>query len=196
MAWRQLISILGCPNWPQQAVCGSLMDEHAARDWDSTWEMMRQGSPQLDVACLKVRQAQANLTRQKAERTPNITGAFSLAQDMTADNTVPFVSISVPLKVFDRNQGNIRKAQAELAAAHREVERVLLSLYADLAEVFRTYQNAADTVMTYETSILPDTFEALQQLNELYHAGSINYLELYTQRHAVLAKLCYGITMP
>ena len=188
-AWRELITVIGCTDWPQQAVRGSLTENRQPRNWDATWAALRADSPQLDVACLRARQAQANLARQTVERVPNVTAGFSVAQDVTAKNTVPFVSVSVPLKVFDRNQGNIRKARAELASANREVERVLLSLHAELAEVFCTFQSAQESVLTYETEILPDTFKALHELNDLYHQGTIDYLELYTQRHDVLSTL-------
>ena len=188
-AWRDLITVIGCIDWPQQTVRGSLAEKHQPRNWDATWAALRADSPQLDVAYLKARQAQANLARQMAERVPNVTAGFSVAQDITAKNTVPFVSVTVPLKIFDRNQGNIRQARAELIASHREVERIMLALHSELAEVFCIYQSAQESVLTYETEILPDTFKALHELSDLYHHGTIDYLELYTQRHDVLATL-------
>lgn len=188
-AWRQLVSLVGCTNWPQQQVRGFLTEQHHPKDWDSTWAQLRAESLQLRLAHVKVQQAHANVARQKAERIPNIMSSFSVAQDVGPQNTVPYVSISVPLRIFDKNQGNIQKAMFELAAANREVERISFSLYQELASVFRDYQNADEMVNTYEKEILPDTFKALHQLNDLYHKGEIDYIELYTQRQDVLETL-------
>ena len=44
--------------------------------------------------------------------------------------------IGVPLMIHNRNQGNIMKAQAELAAAQHEVKRVELLLQEQLASSF------------------------------------------------------------
>lgn len=187
--WHQLIALVGRTDWPQQAVRGVLHQGDIQRDWDVTWAMLRAESPELEIACLKVRQAQANLARQRAYRVPNVSANISVAQDIAAERTVPFVGISVPIKVYDKNQGNVCKAKAELAAANREVERIVLSLHSDFAEIFQNYSNARELVETYQQTILPDTFEALRQLNDLYHQGDIDYLELYTQRHAVMETL-------
>ena len=46
------------------------------------------------------------------------------------------MGVAIPLRVYDRNQGNIVSAQAELIAATREVERLELELFNRFAEAF------------------------------------------------------------
>lgn len=189
MVWQQLVSMVGVPDMPLQAVSGSLMHESTRRDWDTTWNQFQAQSPQLELACLRVRQARMNLEKEKAERVPNVFANVMVSRDIPGDANVPLVGISVPLKIYDRNQGNICKAQAEIAVAQREVDRIALGLHARLAIVFRDYINSQELVETYERNILPDTFEALSQMDELYQKGDVNYLELYTQRHAIMETL-------
>ncbi|GHT28406.1 divalent cation transporter [Planctomycetales bacterium] len=188
-AWQRLVSVLGTPELPYQPVRGTVVDRTPPRDWQGTWLQFQQASPQLALSRLKVEQARVYLARQEAERISNVSATFALSQDIPADNTVPFVGISVPLKIYDKNQGNIAKAKAEVAVAAREAERVTLSLHKRLADVFRDYENAKELIEVYETSIIPDSFEALRQIGEIYRAGSVTYLELYHQRQAVVTAL-------
>ncbi|MDR1964515.1 MAG: TolC family protein [Planctomycetaceae bacterium] len=191
--WQRLVSIMGLPDLPYQPVRGSLITHSPPRNWQTTWTQFQQTSPQLALAQLKVVQAKTYLARQEAEQTSNVFATFSLARDIPAKTTVPFVGVSVPLKIYNKNQGNIIKARAEVAAARREVERVTLSLHQQLAKVFCDYDNAREQIRVYETSVIPDSFEALRQIAEFYCNGKITCLELYTQRQVVVTALLHYI---
>jgi cobalt-zinc-cadmium efflux system outer membrane protein len=191
--WQRVVSLMGTPALPYQLVRGSLIDHSPPRDWQTTWAQFQQASPQLALAQLKTAQARIYLSRQEAEQTSNVFAVFSLARDIPTETTVPLVGISVPLKIYDKNQGNILKARAEIAVAQREVERVTLSLHKKLATVFYNYDSACELVQAYETSIIPDSFEALRQIGENYCNGEMTYLELYVQRQAVVDALRHYI---
>ncbi|MDR1270799.1 MAG: TolC family protein [Planctomycetaceae bacterium] len=189
--WQNLISIVGVPDLPYQPVRGSLVNHSPLRDWQTTWIQFQQASPQLSLARLRVAQTKTYLARQEAERISDISATFSLARDVPAESTVPFVGISIPLKIYDKNQGNILMARAEIAAAQREIERITLSLHRRLSAVFYDYTNACELIQVYETSIIPDSFDALRQIGENYwkEEDEMAYLELYTQRQAVVNAL-------
>jgi cobalt-zinc-cadmium efflux system outer membrane protein len=187
--WQHVVAIMGTPDLPYQPVRGSLIDHSPPRDWQTTWTQFQQASPQLALAQLKTAQARIYLSRQEAEQTANVFATFSLSRDIPAKLTVPFVGISVPLNIYDRNQGNILKARAEVAAAQREVERVTLSLHKKMAAAFYSYDNACKLVQAYETSIIPDSFEVLRQIGENYYNGEMTYLDLYAQRQAAVGTL-------
>ncbi|MDR2117084.1 MAG: TolC family protein [Planctomycetaceae bacterium] len=184
--WQRLVSIMGTPDLPYQPVRGSLIDHSLPRDWQSTWAQFQQTSPQLVLARLKTAQARMYLAREEAEQTSNVFATFSLARDIPAETTVPFVGISVPLKIYDKNQGNILKARSEVAATQREVERITLALHKHLSTIFYDHNNACELIRVYETNIIPDSFEALRQIGESYYKNEMTYLELYAQRQAVV----------
>ncbi|MDR2756256.1 MAG: TolC family protein [Planctomycetaceae bacterium] len=192
-AWQHLVSIIGTPDLPYQPVRGSLIDHSPTRDWQTTWTQFQQTSPQLALARLKIAQARMSLAREEADRTSNIYATFSLARDIPAESTVPFVGLSVPLKIYNRNQGNILKARAEIAVIQREIERITLLLHKQLSTIFYNHNNACELIQVYETSIIPDSFEALRQIGENYCKEKMNYLELYTQRQAVVNLLIHYI---
>jgi outer membrane protein TolC len=187
--WQNLVSIAGMPDLPYQPVRGSLIDHSPQRNWQTTWIQFQNASPQLELAKVKIERAKSKLTREKAEQISNVNVIFSLAYDVPAKTKVPFVGIGVPLKTFDKNQGNIAKAAAEVAVTNREMDRLTLSFYKRLADVFCKYDNACELIRVYEKSIIPDSFEAMRQIGEDYCKGKMTYHELYAQRQFVVQVL-------
>jgi cobalt-zinc-cadmium efflux system outer membrane protein len=96
------------------------------------------------------------------------------------------------MPIYNRNQGNIRKAQAELLAAENEVQRVQLALRQRLAAVFEQYTNARYQVEKYSRDILPSAEESLKLTNSGYRQGEYGYLAVLTaQRTFFRTNLAY-----
>ena len=70
------------------------------------------------------------------------------------------VGLRIPL--FNRNQGAIAQAAAELDFATREARRVELMLRARTAAAFRTYQNALSVATEYQQQIVPSARQAYE----------------------------------
>lgn len=88
-----------------------------------------------------------------------------------------FLTIGVRWPLFNRNQGNIAAANADLVIAEREAQRVELALRARMAAVFRNYQNALRVVAQYERQVLPRARRGYQ----LYLAGFKQMAAAYPQ---------------
>ena len=106
-------------------------------------------SPVLAEARSGVARAEAVLSRQCAERMPNVDLQAGVLYDNATRDTIAEVQAGVPLPLFNRNQGNIRKAEAELAVARADVRRAELELQQRLAAAFEQYQNARCQVEKY-----------------------------------------------
>ena len=66
------------------------------------------------------------------------------------------------IPLFNRNQGAIAAAGAELDFAEREARRVELTLRARTAAAFRTYQNALSVATEYQEQIIPRARQAYE----------------------------------
>jgi cobalt-zinc-cadmium efflux system outer membrane protein len=98
-----------------------------------------------------------------------------LYDDSTSDTTAG-IRVGVPLQIFNRNQGNIRRAQGELSAARGALRRLELNLTSQLAEVVRRHANARQRVERYGDHIVPNAREALELTQQGYQEGEFNYL--------------------
>ncbi len=177
-AWRGLAAVVGEPDLPPVPIVDPADVESAAGDWESARRRLLAESPELRRAEAELDRAEAAWGRACAGRVPDVELGGGVAYAFAANETIAQVGVAVPLQLFDRNQGNIRRAEAELAAARQELRRVELALQNRLAGEFRDYLNARETVKHYREAILPDASDALELVRRGYEQGELDYLEL------------------
>jgi cobalt-zinc-cadmium efflux system outer membrane protein len=114
------------------------------------------------------------------EPKPNVDVQASTQYDNATEDQIASVQVGIPLPVFNRNQGNIRRAAAELTAARAEVSRIELDLQNRLAAAFERYANARQRTEIYAERILPNARRSLELVATGYRAGQLNYVNLLT----------------
>lgn len=179
-AWRSLAAVLGACDLPPRPLAGSVQDGIQQFAWDETLSRLLVQSPQLAGARAGVARAQVALSRECAGRIPNVDLQTSLQYDNATGYNFASIQIGAPIPVFNRNQGNIRRAQAELIAAQNDVKRTELELQQRLAVVFEQYTNARYQVEKYSKDILPDAQASLKLTAAGYQQGEFGYLVLLT----------------
>jgi cobalt-zinc-cadmium efflux system outer membrane protein len=165
-AWRQLTAFVGSPDLPAGRLQGDLEDAAAVPDFDAALAHLLDASPEIQVARAEASRNEFALRREKAEPIPNVNLRASTGYDSEEDGRkmVASVQLGVRVPLFDRNQGNIHAAEAQLAYARQEVCRVELSLRQRLAREYERYDTAAALVKTYREQSLP----AARRAYELY----------------------------
>ena len=179
-AWRQLAVVVGVPGMEPATLAGRLDDDLPELAWNDSVSALLNGSPQLARAAAGVARAQCAVAQACAQRTPNIETSASVRYNDDSNDTTVSLLLGVPLMIHNRNQGNIMKAQAELAAAQHEVKRVELLLQEQLAAAFRDYEVAREQVDQYRRDILPDAKRSLELVRTGYQQGEFGYLQLLT----------------
>ena len=86
-----------------------------------------------------------------------------------------FVTITAPIPVFNRNQGNILVAKAELGRTYQVVRQVELLLTQRLTLAYQRYRAAQEQAATFSKRILPDAAEALKLVQLGYQRGDARY---------------------
>ncbi len=178
--WRSLAAVTGVPGLPQAPLQDPGDPQHEPLDWDAAMARLLVESPERMRAVAEVERARAALSRACAGRVPDFELEAGVRYDFASEETLTTVGVALPLQLFDRNQGNIARAQAEVAAARQEIRRVELSLRDRLADEFRHYLDARETVAQYRELILPDADAALTLVREGYAQGELGYLDLLT----------------
>jgi cobalt-zinc-cadmium efflux system outer membrane protein len=195
-AWRRLAAVLGRPDMDPAPLAGEVDQNLPDLNWDDTLARLLAQSPELAKARAGVERAKCELARQCAERVPNFEVGGAVKYDTGSQFAVADVEVGVPLPLFNRNQGNIVRAQAELVAAENEVRRAELELRDRLAAAFEQYTNARRQVQTYTETLLPNARESLDLVTQGYRAGEFGYLTLLTaQRTYFDASLSYLVSL-
>jgi cobalt-zinc-cadmium efflux system outer membrane protein len=116
----------------------------------------------LISAANTVVKARYHLTLARVTPAPDVNLKLVVQKDYT---TPPFattanVEVGVPIPVWNRNQGGIHQAEAEVSKALNDIPRIRLDLLTKLADAYERYITGRQTVDTYLMRILPDQVRA------------------------------------
>lgn len=149
--------------------------------------------PEVRIARVGVDKAQATIRRAQADVTPNVTvssGYTYQGQNRSHDWQL---GLSTPLMLWNRNQGNIFSAKAELGAALQEMGRVENDLTDRVSVALRTFSSASQEAKQYRTEILPRAEETYRLSVIAFKGGQFEYLRvIQAQRTIAEAKLDYN----
>ncbi len=160
--WRELAVMVNNPELKMTRLAGNLEEAGDALDEGALLTTLLRDSPEVKSAQASVERARAVLVRARAEPIPDlfVRGGVAynnelLEQDRRKKGTEGRIEVGVSVPVFNRNQGGIAAAEAELAISEKEVERLQLVLRARLGLGFREYRNAQQMAERYRTQIVP-----------------------------------------
>ncbi len=191
-AWRRLSTIVGGSELPIQPLVGDVSELPESLDWQEQLARLQSESPEVATAMADVQRTRRALNRARVEAVPNLIPRLVVQYDNLTKDTIAVVRVGLPLPIWNRNQGGIRQAHAEITQAMRNVERVELRLNQQLADVFRQYSDAHITANTYATDILPRAQRTFELVQAGYAQGEVGYLDLLTaQRTYSQTNLAY-----
>lgn len=160
--WQLMAAVVGLETARPVRLEGNLEEDIPRLNQDELLASLLRESPELKRARAGVERAQAVLARARAERIPDlfVRGGFGYNFEQLDALGGPvgrelFVEVGINLPIFNRNQGNIAAARAELDFAEREVRRQELVLRSRLASAFRRYSNSVRLVEQYQGHVLP-----------------------------------------
>lgn len=174
--WQQLGAMVGDPQLTVARILAGTLEALPAR-LDPGVELQRllEQSPDIEFANAGVGRAEAMLRRQRAERVPNLNIAVGPSYDFNSRQVIGEVDLALPLPLFNRNQGNIQAARAEVDRARAEVERVRLSVRNRFGPAFTRYETSLRFVEDYRTKVLPTAARAHELALEAYRRNAESF---------------------
>jgi cobalt-zinc-cadmium efflux system outer membrane protein len=177
-AWRKLTASSGVPTLEHVGLQGRWDEIPAPHDWEPTLQRLLVSSPEIAAARAEIQRTRWAYQRATVEKKPNITYQGIVQDDRAVGATNGALQITLPIPIFNRNQGGVTQAGHEALVAERALDKLELDLQQRLATVFQRYQTAQAQVERYHQAILPDSRENLELTSKAYHAGEYDYLQM------------------
>jgi len=179
-AWQGLTAVVGEPKLPPQPLAGDAFAAPLDIDFQETLQYIQTASPEVAAAAMEIERARAALDRARVEPVPNLTvqGLVNVIDNGIGGRPDAGITVSVPIPLFNRNQGAILQSQHQIAAAERALQQLELGIQNRLAAAYERYTNARYQVERYRTAILPAASESLDLMRKTYEAGETNYVSL------------------
>jgi outer membrane protein, heavy metal efflux system len=197
--WKALAAVVGNPRLPVMLLEGRLEDTQPVNA-DELVEKIVSESPAVAIAELGVKRAEAALARAKREPIPDLQLRGGLQQNgelLPGPNgrsvgIQGFADVGVRIPIFNRNQGNIATAKADVERAKREVDRVRLVLRERAATVVQNYTFSQTAVDRYKNQMMPRAQKAYEMYFKKYQEMAAAYPQvLIAQRTLMQLEVSY-----
>jgi outer membrane protein, heavy metal efflux system len=179
--WRELASVVGRPDLPMATAAGDLEHGWPQIDEQQIQIVAAQG-PANRIASAAGERAAAELERVKHEKIPDIAAraGFDYSHEPLGNPSLPTgwqfnAQLALELPLFNRNQGEIAAARADIDRSEAEKQRVGLTLRQRAASAFDRYSNARLMAGEYRDEILPLARKSYRLLSDRYGEMQASY---------------------
>ncbi|GMU44961.1 MAG: hypothetical protein AMXMBFR52_22600 [Burkholderiales bacterium] len=149
-------------------------------------------SPAMTRARIEVARRQALAEIERSRRIPNLTVSLSVKRNEELGRDQAILGVSIPIPVFDRNQGNLLEALRRTDKARDELAAAEIRLSNQLAAAFERLNAARQEVELLRRDILPGAQSAFDAATKGFELGKFSFLEaLDAQRTLFQAKSQY-----
>lgn len=135
-------------------------------------------APQLRSQEFAKMKARSSLDLAKATGVPDPTVGVGVRQFFDNDDTALVATLSFPLPFFDRNQGAIKSAHANVARVDAQARATELSIYQSAKQTWELFYAELDITRHYRDEIIPIAKKAYDQADEGYNLGAFEFLDL------------------
>ncbi|MCQ8182653.1 TolC family protein [Methylomonas sp. SURF-1] len=178
-----------------EAVSGNLESIQAPASLDSLMQRLSK-NPDLARWATEITQRQALITMEKSKAIPDVTATVGASKYLMPNDYALVVGFSVPLPVFDRNQGRIQEAEHRLTKAEEELRSTEVRITTALNTAYQALDTAYSEIITLQQDILPGAQSAYDAAREGYRLGKFGFLDvLDAQRTLFGAKNQYLLAL-
>ena len=160
--WRSLAAVIGQPGLPLATVAGDLEKGWPEVNEEEAVEAIAKESPAVRIADVTEARAQNVFSRARREAIPDVQVRGGMEYNHELLGSVPFAKgwegiaeVAVEIPLFNRNQGNVTAARADIERAGQEKTRIALTLRERAASAVDQYANARLMSVGYRDEMLP-----------------------------------------
>ena len=147
---------------------------------------------ELRLAELSIQQNEASVGLEKAQRIPDLDVSIGSQYDASVRERVNLVGVSMPIPLFNRNQGNVLAATRRADQARDLRNATELRLRTETRQALDLWQTANTEVRAFNQQILPAAQSAVDSATRGFEMGKFNFLDvLDAQRTLIAARTQY-----
>ncbi|CAN7169292.1 cobalt-zinc-cadmium efflux system outer membrane protein [Acidovorax sp. 93] len=149
-------------------------------------------APGVVLARIEVDRRKALTALEQSKRVPDVTVSVGMQRSNETQRNVLLFGVSVPLPVFDRNQGNLLEALKLEDKARDELQAATVRLHSEVAQARERLSTITAEVQSLQQEVLPGAKSAYDAATIGFENGKFNFLEvLDAQRTYFTAKSQY-----
>jgi cobalt-zinc-cadmium efflux system outer membrane protein len=190
--FRSLAALVGQPLLPLASLAGDL-ENPPDINAEKIEEHIAQNSPSVKRAKQDQIRAEWALKSAKRESVPDLEIHAGLQNNFEPLNDLArkpvgvqgFVTAGITLPIFNRNQGAVAAAQADLERAHDEITRAHLELVESTQPLLQAYLSGQEEANRYKNEMIPRAARAYQLYLAKYQQMGAAYPEVIVSQRTL-----------
>lgn len=114
----------------------------------------------------------------RAGRIPDLTLQGGVRRLEETEDTALVMGFSIPIQIFNRNQGAMREAHFNLAKAREQRQATISRIRSALAKSYQELSSGNSAALALRDDVLPGAKLAFDTANEGYREGKFSFLEV------------------
>ncbi len=198
--FKSLAAVAGTPTMELSPLDASL-ESLPQIDVEHSVDTLLEQSPSVKQAQQQVAVAEARLKQARHEMVPDLQLRAGEQANLEALPEAPgrktgaqsFASAGIELPLWNRNQGNVQAAQAELDLARQEVTHTQLALRQQAETLLQNYLSARNEAEHYQKDLLPRAQRAYQLYLEKYQDMAQAYPQVIVSQRTLFGLEVHSI---
>jgi cobalt-zinc-cadmium efflux system outer membrane protein len=171
----QLAALLGIADPAQVAITGDLQPQALAQELGQLQQAALASRPDYVAAQRSTAKAEADARLAQANGATDVTISPEYKRN-GPDNTLG-VTFAVPLRIFDRNQGEKLRSRRDLESTRFAEQAARLQVLADVQQAWDAYQAAVARQKLYHEDYLQRSETVLERMTFSYQHGAASLLD-------------------
>lgn len=135
-------------------------------------------SPAVKIAKIEIIAREALTKVERSRAVPNITISAGVVNNQEVGLNQALFGLSIPIPVFDRNQGNVQEALSRKFKAEDELVAIKNKIQTNLATQYERLSAARQSTLSLKNDILPNAQSAFDAANRGFSLGKFNFLDV------------------
>ncbi len=163
-------------------------DIHAVPERAPLPELMSrlEEAPALWAARTEVERRKALVDVERSKAMPDLTLSVGAKHDNELGRTQAVVGVSLPLPLFDRNQGAVQEALKRADRARDELQAARLRVLAELQAAAAQLAVARSSLQALQSTVLPAAQQAYDSARQGFEAGKFGFLDVIDAQRSLL----------
>jgi cobalt-zinc-cadmium efflux system outer membrane protein len=185
-AARQRLAATWGSTAPQfEAVAGALVEVRPLPSLQALADLVAQ-NPDIARWTTEMAQRRAAVALAKAQGVPDLTAGVGVRRFNESDDTALIFEFSLPLPIFNRNQGDILAARLNVAKAIQEQRAAEVTVKTELAAAYQELAAAHTEAVALRDEALPAAQRAFDATQEGFQRGFFNYLAVLDAQRTLI----------
>jgi len=174
---KRLATAMGEPQVNFETVDGNLETLPDLPEIETLESRLMQ-SPAYKKAQIEVDRRQAISEVERSKGVPDVTVSLGGRKNEELGLNQAILGVSIPIPVFDRNQGNLLESLRRADQAKDELTATQLQLSRDLAAAYENLNASRQEFLSWRDNILPSAQSAYDAASKGFEMGKFSFLEV------------------